>query len=104
MVCLILTLKAETLTGKVVRVADGDTLTVLDTSNTQHKVHLNKIGAPEEGRAFGTASKKCLPEYVFGKDVKVEFETRLKNMGRDMPWVSRKRTPMGKVSFVIQQA
>lgn len=74
--CLSLTLKAETLTGKVVRVADGDTLTVLDTSNTQHKVRLNKIDAPEKKQAYGETSKKHLSEYVFGKDVKVEFEKK----------------------------
>lgn len=70
------TLKAETLKGKVVRVADGDTLTVLDETQTQHKVRLNKIDAPEKKQAYGEASKKHLSQYVFGKDVKVEFEKR----------------------------
>ena len=101
-VCLSLTLKADTLKGKVVRVADGDTLTVLDETKTQHKVRLNKIDAPEKGQAFGTVSKKHLSEYVFGKNVKVELKTRLKNMGRDMLLVSRKRTPTSRVSFTVQ--
>lgn len=38
-----LALNAEMLQGKVVRVADGDTITVLDATNTQNKVRLNKI-------------------------------------------------------------
>ena len=40
-----LALNAEMLQGKVVRVADGDTITVLDATNTQNKVRLNKIDA-----------------------------------------------------------
>ena len=31
-------LNASTLQGKVVHVADGDTITVLDATNTQHKI------------------------------------------------------------------
>ena len=29
---------ADTLTGKVVKVADGDSITVLDNINTQHRI------------------------------------------------------------------
>ena len=36
---------AETLTGRVVGIADGDTMTVLDTSNQQHQIRLNGIDA-----------------------------------------------------------
>ncbi len=31
---------ADALTGKVVKVADGDTITVLDNTNTQHRIRL----------------------------------------------------------------
>jgi hypothetical protein len=31
---------ADTLTGKVVKVVDGDTITVLDHTNTQHRIRL----------------------------------------------------------------
>ncbi len=31
---------ADSLTGKVVKVADGDTITVLDSTNTQHRIRL----------------------------------------------------------------
>lgn len=37
---------AATITGRVVGVADGDTVTVLDASNTQHKIRLSGIDAP----------------------------------------------------------
>ncbi len=31
---------AESLTGKVVKVADGDSITILDSTNTQHRIRL----------------------------------------------------------------
>ncbi len=31
---------ADTLTGKVVKVADGDSITVLDSTNIQHRIRL----------------------------------------------------------------
>lgn len=43
---------------RVVRVADGDTFTVLDSENHQVKVRLHGIDAPEAKQAFGTVSKK----------------------------------------------
>ncbi len=46
---------ADTLTGKVVKVADGDSITVLDNTNTQHRIRLQGIDAPERKHAFGNA-------------------------------------------------
>jgi endonuclease YncB( thermonuclease family) len=61
--------------GRVVSVADGDTITVLDDSKTQYKVRLDAIDAPELGQPFGQASKKALSEMVFGRDVVVIRKT-----------------------------
>jgi endonuclease YncB( thermonuclease family) len=36
----------DTVTGKVVAIADGDTLTVLDGANVQQKIRLAGIDAP----------------------------------------------------------
>lgn len=75
--CLIASsLYADTTKGKVVRVADGDTMTVLDSSNTQHKIRFAGIDAPEKKQAYGDASKKHLSDKVFNKDVTVEFSNR----------------------------
>src|SRR5204863_1110196 len=60
--------------GRVVRIADGDTITVLDGSNAQHRIRLQGIDAPESHQAFGTQSKKNLSELIFDKDVTVEYE------------------------------
>jgi endonuclease YncB( thermonuclease family) len=38
---------ADTLTGKVVKITDGDTLYVLDANHEQHKIRLAGIDAPE---------------------------------------------------------
>jgi len=46
--------------GYVVGVHDGDTLTVLRADKTQIKVRLADIDAPELGQAFGTAAKRAL--------------------------------------------
>lgn len=71
-----LALNAETLQCKVVRVADGDTITVLDATNTQNKVRLNKIDAPEKSQAFGEVSRKHLASFVASKEVKVEWASK----------------------------
>lgn len=48
-----LALNAQTLQGKVVRVADGDTITILDEAKVQSKIRLNRIDAPEMKQAYG---------------------------------------------------
>lgn len=58
--------------GKVIRVADGDTVTVLDADNVQHRVRLTGIDAPERGQPFGTASRDHLGSLIAGKQVTVE--------------------------------
>lgn len=65
---------SQTLTGRVVRIADGDTITVLDSNDSQHRIRLAGIDAPESHQAFGTQSKKSLSELVFGKDVTIVYE------------------------------
>lgn len=67
-----LTAQAAEITGRVVSIADGDTLTVLDTANTQHKIRLSEIDAPEighgankPGQPFGQRSKQSLADMCF---------------------------------------
>lgn len=48
-----LALNAETLQGKVVRVADGDTITILDGANVHSKVRWNRINATVKEPSFG---------------------------------------------------
>ena len=67
---------AETLTGRVVAVADGDTLTVLDAAHQQHKIRLAGIDAPETVQPFGQRSKQHLSDLAFNRQVKVEWSKR----------------------------
>ncbi len=69
-------LNAISLQGKVVHVADGDTITVLDATNTQHKIRLQGIDAPEKAQAFGQKSKQSLHQLIHSKQVTVEFQKK----------------------------
>ncbi len=63
---------ASTLTGRVVGVSDGDTVTVLDASKRTHKVRLLGIDSPEKKQPFGERAKQSLSDLVFDKQVSVE--------------------------------
>jgi len=65
------TAQQQTITGKVVGVSDGDTLTVLDDQKRQYKVRLDGIDAPESNQDFGSRAKQSLSDLVFGKTVTV---------------------------------
>ena len=54
------------ITGRVVAVTDGDTIKVLDRTNTEHKVRLTGIDAPERGQPFGAVSRDHLASMVAG--------------------------------------
>jgi endonuclease YncB( thermonuclease family) len=72
----VLSAAAEELTGKVVQVADGDTITVLGPGNQQHKIRVMGIDAPEKGQPFGNASRGSLASMVSGQNVVVEWHKR----------------------------
>ena len=67
---------ADQLTGRVVSISDGDTLTVLDRVQVQHKIRLVGIDAPEKRQPFGSGSKASLASLCFGKAVTVDWEKR----------------------------
>jgi endonuclease YncB( thermonuclease family) len=66
---------AETLVGRVVRVADGDTLTLL-IDRKQIKVRLTEIDAPESKQAFGQRSRQSLGDMCAGQDAVVQAAGR----------------------------
>jgi endonuclease YncB( thermonuclease family) len=59
-------------TGRVVGVSDGDTITVLDETKTPHKIRLAGIDAPEKGQPFGQNAKQHMSDLVYGKEVRLE--------------------------------
>ncbi len=66
----------DTLTGKVVKITDGDTLYVLDANYQERKIRLAGIDAPERKQAYGLASRKHLASIVAGQQVTVEYQKR----------------------------
>lgn len=67
---------ADTISGRVVGVADGDTLTVLDSRKRQHKVRLVGIDAPEKAQPFGERSKQSLSDLAYNRNVQVQTHKR----------------------------
>lgn len=58
---------AATIEGRVVAIADGDTLTLLDNTQAQHKIRIAGIDAPEKRQDFGQRSKANLSGLAFNQ-------------------------------------
>ncbi len=76
LVFLSLATSANTLTGEIVKITDGDTLYVLDANYKEHKIRLAGIDAPERKQAYGLASRKHLASIMAGQQVTVEYQKR----------------------------
>jgi micrococcal nuclease len=63
---------AQTLTGKVVAVKDGDTIDIL-VGKTTFIIRLEGVDAPESPQAFGNKAKQFASDFCFGKTVKVTY-------------------------------
>lgn len=73
--------RADTISGRVVGISDGDTITVLEAQRLPRNVRLAGIDAPEMGQPFGQASKANLSRPIFKKVVAVEY-TKTDRCGR----------------------
>ena len=62
---------AGELAGRVVKVDDGDTLTIVDADKRQHVIRLADIDAPEKAQRFGARSRQSLAELCAGKMAEV---------------------------------
>ena len=68
-------LLAATLTGRVVKIADGDTLTIV-VDDRQEKIRLSDIDTPERKQPYGNRAKQALADLTFGKTITVSTTTR----------------------------
>jgi len=59
---------AESQTGEIVGVYDGDTCTLL-VGEEEYKIRLEGIDTPEMDQAFGKRAKQALSGYIFGEQV-----------------------------------
>ena len=62
---------AAEIAGRVVGIADGDTLTVLDGDRRQVRVRLAEIDTPESGQPYGDRARQALSDLAFGKAVRI---------------------------------
>ncbi|UIR54765.1 thermonuclease family protein [Sphingobacterium sp. SRCM116780] len=60
--------------GKVVRVSDGDTITILDSTNTQIRVRFYGIDCPEKGQDFANVARQFTSDLCFSKMVTVDVK------------------------------
>jgi len=61
----------EILSGKVIKVSDGDTINIL-VNNKKHRIRFAEIDCPEKKQPWGKKAKTSLAEYIAGKNVQVE--------------------------------
>lgn len=71
---LAVTATAETLSGKVIGVTDGDTIKVL-VAERPIKVRLAEIDTPERGQPWAKRAKQALSHKVFDQEVEVRVVT-----------------------------
>lgn len=74
-----LSVNATDLVGKIVGVADGDTVTMLidEPSGKQTvKIRVAQIDAPEKAQPWGQKSKQELSDLVYGKTIRAQVETK----------------------------
>ena len=67
---------ADTLTGKVIKITDGDTVHVLQANHIKEKIRLAGIDAPERKQPHGNKAKQYLASLIGNKLVTVEFSKR----------------------------
>lgn len=69
------------ITGKIIKIVDGDTYDILLNDQTTKRVRMEGIDAPEKGMRFYKAAKDYLGKLCFGNVVRVE-QTNKDRYGR----------------------
>ena len=80
-------LQDHVITGRVIAVADGDTVTVLDQNNQQHKIRLAAIDTPERGQPFGQAARDAIGTLCYNRFVTVRVQES-DRYGRLIGWIN----------------
>ncbi len=61
--------KNDLLSGKVIRIVDGDTFDILNDSGVTMRIRINGIDCPERKQDYYQVCKNALADLIFGKKV-----------------------------------
>lgn len=67
---------AASIEGKVIKVADGDTIAIQTLNNEKIKIRLYGIDAPEKKQEYGIKSLDVLKKLSYGKTVDIEVKEK----------------------------
>ena len=67
--------QAETITGRVINVKDGDSFTLVDAKDKFHEIRLAHVDCPEKKQAFGRKAQLFTFNFTFGKAVTAYVES-----------------------------
>ncbi len=65
---------AYQMSGRVLRVDNGNTVTIVDSNNVQHTVRLQDIQAPGLNKPKGIQSRRNLQEMIGGRHVIIDYD------------------------------
>lgn len=74
------------ISGKVIGIQDGDSITLLTDSNIQIKVRLEGIDCPEKKQDFGSVAKQFTSDLVFSQNVTLQ-KTGQDRYGRTLGYI-----------------
>lgn len=75
---------AQTYTGKIIAIKDGDTVVML-VKNKPQTIRLAHIDTPEKKQPYGTAAKIFLSERIYGREVQAVIAGKRDRNGR---WIA----------------
>ena len=111
---------AGTITGNVVGVVDGDTLTIRDAKKKRYRIRIAEIDAPETKQAFGAQARRSLSAMCWKKEAQVEWQNKeahnryvgritcagidaaAEQVRRGMAWVSPRFTKPGSPLYELE--
>lgn len=67
---------ATTIKGKVIKVADGDTVTIVEDNGKKTRVRFYGVDAPEKDQEYGIKSLDVLKKLIDGKQVEVNVKDK----------------------------
>ena len=74
LILLVLSLacEPESSTGKVIKISDGDSFTLLNSDNEEIRIRLQGIDAPEYKQPYSRKSREALSDLIFQKQIEVD--------------------------------